>query len=77
MNKYFTYSVWQRPLIHHFSVYVTLAVPVCDAASAVSPAYISLYALSDTRSAPDEAAPHQQVHNKKNKAPHIRAGQLE
>lgn len=32
-------------------------VPVCDAASAVSPAYISLYVLSDTHSVPDEAEP--------------------
>lgn len=30
-------------------------VPVCDAASAVSPAYISLCVPSDTRSEPDEA----------------------
>lgn len=32
-------------------------VPVCDAASAVSPACISLFVLSDTHSVPDEAEP--------------------
>lgn len=33
-------------------------VPVCDAASAVSPAYISPYVLSGTHSVPDEAETH-------------------
>lgn len=37
------------------------AVPVYDAASAVSPACISLFVLSDTHSVPDEAEPQHKI----------------